>query len=146
MRRLLIVLSVSLALPASLSMVVPAASAAPATATVVTCLKFSGSLFGSASLAVCNDKTVADHSGAVALSASTRSFSISWRSGKTSTGTFSYTIGGSTCPSTNPIEAAVGGAVTGGTATTLIGGTIHGTLCANGSGDFELQPGSNFKI
>ena len=144
MRRTIISLAAALAVPAMFT-VLPASFASAATPVIVTCTGFTGS--GANSNATgCNHTTLTGGSGSISTS-SGGAFTVTWATGKTSTGTSKFTqVSPSTCPSAFPTEVKDVSKVTGGTATALIGGTGKTTLCADSNSNVELLPGTKAKI
>lgn len=148
MRRLFLSL-VALALPAGLLVALPTGSAfAARSPEIVSCSTFTGSTAaGSIATATgCNHRRISG--GDATQTASANTFVVTWRTGKTTSGTdTTAAVTPSTCPSTFPVEIQAFGTVTGGTAKRLIGGVATSLFCANTTtGLFELLPGTTWNM
>jgi hypothetical protein len=152
MRRILVTLTASLAGAAGLLLALPAASAfaagptIAATPTIVSCKSFTGSTaVGSVGIAKgCNHRSISG--GAATQIAGTGTFVVTWKTGRTTSGTDTTTvITPSVCPAAFPEEIEAFGTVTGGTAKRLIGGIATSLFCANAS-QFELLPGTTWNM
>jgi hypothetical protein len=149
MRRVLLGLVALLAVPAALLIALPAASAFAASPTIVSCSTFTGSSTAAGSTGAatgCNHRAISGGKATQTSSGST--FLVTWKTGKTTTGTDTTTVvTPSTCPSTFPEEVEAFGTVTGGTAKRLIGGEATSLFCANTTtGAFELLPGTTWNM
>lgn len=146
MRRLSAVLAASIAIPAAAVIAGPATSAFAAP-TIVTCGTLSGTA-ASASATQCNQTAITGGSGHVVSNSTGSTFTITWKSGKTTKGTGTTTpVTPSACPSTFPTEVTAHSTVTGGTAKALIGAKTTNKLCVNTStGKFRLLPGTKYHI
>src|ERR1700683_445850 len=150
MRRVLLPLVALLAVPAALLVALPTASAFAATSpTIVSCSTFTGSSTASGSTGTatgCNHRAISG--GHAAQTSSSNTFLVTWKTGKTTTGTDTTTVvTPSTCPSTFPEEVEAFGTVTGGTAKRLIGGEATSLFCANTTtGECELLPGTTWNM
>ena len=155
MRRVIVALTASLAVPAGLIVALPTGSAFASSAvpTIVTCSKLTGTSTTTTSTGTatgCNQTAITGGSGtqtAKTTSAGT-TFSLKWKSGKTTTGKTTFSVvTPSKCPSTFSEEVKAVGTVTGGTATKLKGGKTTNTICVSTTtGKFELLPGSKYKV
>jgi hypothetical protein len=152
MRRILITLTASLAAAPGLFLALPTGSAfaagptIAASPTIVSCKSFTGSTAaGSVAIAKgCNHRSISG--GAATQTAGTNTFVVTWKTGKTTSGTDTTTvITPSVCPAAFPEEVEAFGTVTGGTAKRLIGGNATSLFCANAS-QFELLPGTTWNM
>ena len=150
MRRVFLASVGLVAVPAALLATLPATSAfAAASPTIVSCKTFTGSATATGSTGAakgCNHLWI---SGGRATQIGTGStFAVTWRTGKTTTGTDTTTVvTPSTCPSAFPEEIQAFGTVTGGTAKRLIGGVATSLFCANTTtGQFVLLPGTTWNM
>jgi hypothetical protein len=119
------------------------AAAAPNTPVIVSCLSLKGTITGTSTAAGCNNTTITGGSGLFSAP-KPPAFSIKWKSGKTSTGTESYTSTTNKC-GTGASEVKTTVTIKGGTATPLIGGKGVDYICIKGSTIFS-QPGTKFVV
>src|SRR5580692_1809971 len=146
MRRILVTLTASLAGTAGLLLALPAASAFAAGPAIASCKSFTGSTAaGSVGIAKgCNHRSISG--GTATQIAGTGTFVVTWKTGRTTSGTDTTTvITPSVCPAAFPEEIEAFGTVTGGTAKRLIGGIATSLFCANAS-QFELLPGTTWNM
>jgi hypothetical protein len=149
MRGVLMALVAFLAVPAALLVALPTASAFAASPTIVSCSTFTGSSTATGSTGIasgCNHRVISG--GHAKQTSSSNTFLVTWKTGKTTTGTdTTAVVTPSTCPSTFPEEIEAFGTVTGGTAKRLIGGNATSLFCANTTtGNFELLPGTTWNM
>jgi hypothetical protein len=146
MRRLLVLLA-SLVVPATVLIALPASSAfAASRPTIVSCKFFAVSTApGSVGVGTgCNHIEISG--GGATQTTGTGTFDLTWNSGLTTTGTDTkMAITPSKCPSTFPNEFEAFGTVTGGTATSLIGGHATSFFCVS-KYERELLPGTKWHM
>jgi hypothetical protein len=149
-RRLVVVLAAALALPATLTVALPAGLASAATPVIVACKGYSGSFTSTgvkATATKCNQATITGGSGKETAGSTGTPFSIKWKTGETAKGTSTAKkLTTSKCPAAFASEYSTKFTVTGGTATALKGGKTTDLLCASATGTFEVLPGTTFKI
>jgi hypothetical protein len=149
MRRVLLTLFAFSAVPAALLVSWPAGPAFAASPTIVSCSTFTGSSTAAGSTGTargCDHRAISG--GRAIQTSSGDTFLVTWKTGKTTTGTdTTAVVTPSTCPSTFPEEIKAFGTVTGGTAKRLIGGVATSLFCANTTtGQFELLPGTTWNM
>jgi hypothetical protein len=146
MRRVLMLI-VSLVVPATVLIALPTGSAFAASRPTIVSRKFFAVSTAPGSVGVgtgCNH--IAISAGGATQTTGTDTFDLTWNSGLTSTGTDTKTtIMPSKCPSTFPNEIEAFGTLTGGTATSLIGGQGTIFLCLSGR-ERELLPGTKWHM
>lgn len=151
MRRALMALAASLAVPAGAAVALPAASASASrlAPTIVTCTGLKGTA-ASTTASGCSNPAITGGSGKVTSNATGTTFKVTWKSGKTSTGSSVPTVlTTSKCPSGFPTEISDASTVKGGTAKALIGGKTTNKICVNTTTSpikAEKLPGTKYKI
>ena len=120
------------------ALAIPAGAATNAPV-VVACTSLKGGLTGASTITGCNNTPTTGGSGTV--TAAIPKITIKWKSGKTSTGTESYVpVSPSKCPTGFSTEVKTTAKITGGTATTLVGGTGISYVCVGKT--IENLPGT----
>ena len=147
MRRTILLLAASLAVPAMFTVLPASLASATTTPVIVSCTGFTGGN-GSASATGCNHASISGGSGSLTSSSTGTAFTITWQTGLTASGTTTFkALSTSTCPAPYTLEAKDISTVTGGTATAMIGGRAVTKLCVDTStGLFEVLPGTKAKI
>ena len=123
------------------------ASAAPAPKPIIVSCRYFTVSTAAGSVghgAGCNHRWISG--GGAMQTTGTGTFTVTWNTGLTTTGTDTkMVITPSHCPSNFPEEVEAFGDVTGGTATRLIGGQAHSFFCVSAT-ERELLPGTTWNM